>query len=387
MQPDLNSVIKAEIELVFGRRVVSSRDCIELCDAIFRRTQHQLNPNTLRRFFGLIKANYPASQSTLTILSKYCGFNSVEHVYAVKQEKESNRLIEPESLLHYFVSIFEETQVDEYCDRTFLSMVKHTVLFLDSHPFLADKFQNLISKTKNGQELYFERFVQTDKLNSYYAKGLRYYLNEKQAPASIIFANSVFILKHWLNGDRDNVNEHADIILEHKSPELKSPHIDPRYFASLLFHADVNRLPAEEILVDIYQFHTAAGQYWTADGLFYFEYVLAEALTLTRHYADALFYISQFEKRRQKVEYCKLTISFDNLKLLKALCQYKEKDSCAQDTFLDTDPSRFHFTSKRFMGTLYMYLSNIFKRKSERYTESLNDLVEQTGFERLQTAL
>ena len=387
MRPDLNSVIKNEIEFVFGRRVVSSRDCIELSEAIFNRTQHQLNPNTLRRFFGLVKANYAPSQSTLTILSKYCGFNSVEDVYNVKQEKDNPELIEPESLLHYFVSIFEETRVDEYCDRTFLSMVKHTVLFLDSHPFLADKFQNLISKTKNGQEFYFERFVQTDKLNSYYEKGLRYYLNEKQAPASIIFANSVLILKHWLNGNRDKVNEYAEVLLEHKSPELKNPHIDPRYFASLLFYADVNRITFEETLVDIYQFHTAAVQYWTHDELFYFEYVLSEALTLTGHYPDALFYISQFEKRSQKNQYCALTISFENLKLLKSLCQYKEKDSTAQDTFVELDPSGFHFTSKRFMGTLYMYLSNVFKRKSEKYTESFNDLVVQTGFERLQTAL
>lgn len=268
MQSGLSSVIKNEIEYVFGRRVVSSRDCIELSDAIYSRTQHQLNPNTLRRFFGLVKASYPPSQSTLTILSRYCGFNSVEDVYNVKQEKEPSELIEPESMLHYLVSIFVDTQVKDYRDKTFLSLVKQTILFLDAHSFLADKFQNLISKTKNGQEFYFERFVHIDKLNSYYEKGLRYYLNEKKPTGSLLFVHSILIYKYWLSGNKDKVKEHAEIILEHKSPELKNSQIDSRHFSALLFHAEAFDLPVEEILIDIYQFHTAAIQYWNIDELF-----------------------------------------------------------------------------------------------------------------------
>jgi hypothetical protein len=80
MRVAVESAIKEEIVNIFGRRIVSSRDCIQLSDEIFQKTRLQLNPNTLRRFFGLVKAAYPPSHSTLTILSKYCGFQSVEEV-------------------------------------------------------------------------------------------------------------------------------------------------------------------------------------------------------------------------------------------------------------------------------------------------------------------
>ena len=73
MRVAIESAIKEEIVNIFGRRIVSSRDCIQLSDEIFHKTKLQLNPNTLRRFFGLVKAAYPPSHSTLTILSKYCG--------------------------------------------------------------------------------------------------------------------------------------------------------------------------------------------------------------------------------------------------------------------------------------------------------------------------
>src|SRR6476620_7481999 len=86
MRCQVESLIKKEIQYIFGRQIVSSRDCIQLSDEIFKRTKVQLNPNTLMRFFGLVKAEYPPSQSTLTILSKYCGFQSVDEVNAVRKD-------------------------------------------------------------------------------------------------------------------------------------------------------------------------------------------------------------------------------------------------------------------------------------------------------------
>src|SRR5437764_1300000 len=70
--------LKHEVEETFGRRIISSRDCIQLSEDIYFKAGDLINPNTLRRLYGLVKADYPSSTSTLSLLAKYCGFNSLD---------------------------------------------------------------------------------------------------------------------------------------------------------------------------------------------------------------------------------------------------------------------------------------------------------------------
>src|SRR5438309_7141696 len=107
MKYQVEALIKTEIEHIFGRSIVSSRDCIQLSYDVFQKTKCQLNPNTLRRFFGLVKATYPPSHSTLTILSKYCGFYSVDEVITLRKEDNAPD-IDPENVLHFMVSLFRD---------------------------------------------------------------------------------------------------------------------------------------------------------------------------------------------------------------------------------------------------------------------------------------
>src|ERR1700676_5430504 len=199
MRLEYKDAVKLEIEYVFGRRIVSSRDCLDLRDEIYQKTQKQLNPNTLRRFFGLVKAEYPPSHSTLTILSQYCGFHSAEDIYELKQQPFGGNSIEQGNLVYYFVSLFEDITVKNNCDETFLTLVAHTIKFLNNNLALVDKFQSLVAKTKNGQVFYFENLVNIDQFNFYYTNGLRYYLNEKRTSEALIFAHSILVFKYWLN--------------------------------------------------------------------------------------------------------------------------------------------------------------------------------------------
>lgn len=109
MRYQVESLIKNEIEHVFGRSIVSSGDCIQLSYDVFQKTSCQLNPNTLRRFFGLVKANYPPSYSTLTILSRYCGFHSIDEV-AILHKEETRQNPDSGNVLHYMVSLFRSLQ-------------------------------------------------------------------------------------------------------------------------------------------------------------------------------------------------------------------------------------------------------------------------------------
>src|SRR4030095_11742629 len=108
---------------------------------------------------------------------------------------------EKRSFLRYLVTIFTATQVRDGNDETYFSLVKHTINFLAQHQDLAQKFQRAIVKTRNGQDFYFEQFVNIDKLNSFYGEGLRYYLNERKTQEGQLFGNSLLCLRDWLSKD------------------------------------------------------------------------------------------------------------------------------------------------------------------------------------------
>jgi len=384
MRLQLQTVIKEEIEQVFGRRVLSSRDCIELSNEIYYRTQNQLNPNTLRRFFGLVKAEYPASQSTLTILSKYCGFYSVDEIYKLNKTNQDQETIGEEGLLHYLVSLFRETPVSEKHDKTFLSFVKQTISFLDYTPVLADKFQSLVAKTRHGQDYYFERFVNVDRLNSYYEAGLRHYLNEKRTTEANLFVNSILVYKHWLTGDDAKLAKYGAQIPARGQSDIANSYLECRYYAALLFQADVCGNPAEELLIDIYKLYSGMSNSATAEQLSYFEYVVSEGLILTGHYQDGLYYLSKFIKRMKTTDICPYVVSSENVRVLEAIGYYKTEDEeLAEKIFDNIKPSGFHFLSRKFANTLYLYLASKLKRKNEKVADSFSTLIGETGFARL----
>ena len=388
MGSELKTAIRDEIEHVFGRKIGSSRDCIQLSEDVFRRTQHQLNPNTLRRFFGLVKADYPPSKSTLTILSAYCGFYSIEDLLTRNKPKENGELIAQETLVHYLVSLFCDITIDDFSDKTFLSLVRQTIRFLNKNAVLADKFQSLIAKTKNGQDYYFEQFVNIDKFNFYYEDGLRYYLNEKATRDARIFANSVFVYKYWLNDNQERVTRHAIEITKESPSPLPNTHITSRYFAALLFSVSEVEEEVGQILINIYKYYSVVLGEIPNDQLLYFEYVVSEALILTGHYNDALYYLNQCETRKLKSEQFKFSISQHNFKLLKAVALLKTDNwISAKKIFDEIKPSEFYFLNKKFSSIMYMYLTNQFQRKNQKSVEFMESLVNETGFVKLKLIL
>src|SRR3954447_26003216 len=78
------SSLKEEIEETFGKKINVSRDCILLSEEVYGKISLTVNPNTLRRLFGLIKSDYSPSYTTLDILSRYCGFASFEEFKRLK---------------------------------------------------------------------------------------------------------------------------------------------------------------------------------------------------------------------------------------------------------------------------------------------------------------
>lgn len=381
MRTEVEIVIRREIEQVFGRSIISSRDCIELSEEIFKRTQQQLNPNTLRRFFGLVKADYPPSQSTLSILSKYCGFYSVEDVYTQKKSKpQESEIVDADSLLYYFDSLFREMHVRDNYDRQVYTLVKHTIRFLNDNPSVVDRFQRMISKTKNGQEIYFEQFVNVDKLNDYFGEGLRYYAHEKNNPEATIFSNAIQVYRYWLTDNVTKLKQHYELIGNDDNYLHLKYFVAGRYFAAQVFYAHVTQTGISELLINIYKYHSMLVKEQSEYQRLHFEYVIAEALALTSNFPEALFYLDHTGVFPQKPAH-QAFFTDQNYKLLKALCLYRlGRIPEAGLLFDELKPSDFLFITKRISGILYHYLASGLRRKNLKYRQSQSSLIKETGF-------
>jgi tetratricopeptide (TPR) repeat protein len=386
IKSELNEIVKQEVEETFGHRIVTSRDCIHLSEEIYFKTSFRINSNTLRRFFGLVKAQYPPSVSTLNILANYCGYNSVEEISALRKKTVSmDDDSDKRSFLRYLVTIFTATQVKDVNDETFFSLVKHTINFLSHHPDLAYKFQRAIVKTRNGQEFYFEQFVNVDKLNSFYGEGLRYYLNEWKGQDAQVFGYSLLCLRDWLSGDIIGLKKNFECVKRQGYPKVKQPYIYGRYFAAHLFYADVFKLDTNKIIEEAYKVHSELKRSNANYKLFHsLEYTIAGALILTRHYEDALFYINEaFYNYPEKHSYMDQGC-YRRLTLLKALALVHMGNSDeACRLFEQLRPSQFFFLSKKIDTILYLLLASYLKKSNPKLDRQLDELCNGTGFEKL----
>jgi hypothetical protein len=279
--------------------------------------------------------------------------------------------------------------VKDVSDKAFLTLVKHTICLLNNNAILAEKFMKIVAKRKNGQEFYFEHFVNVDKLNSYYGNAIRYYLHGKGTKEASIFAHSLFTLKSWLNGHREKVISRGEHLLAQNYSLLSAfPFILSRYFAALLFYCEAASVNVEETLIDIYKYYSSPELSANREQRYCFEYIIGEALVLTGHYQDALHYLGNNRNNFIKSEYCNFIININNIKLLEAMAHYQAgRCEIAATIFDEIKTSDFNFLNKQFAAILYLQLMNKLKRKNDKSNDTKSKLVEQTGFIRLNNLL
>lgn len=375
--------MRREIEFMFGRRIVSSKDCIQLSEEIFRITKARLNHNTLRRFFGLVKAIYAPSSSTMQILSNYCGFNSLEeaknHKTLVFSETVSQ---EQRNLLNFLVNIFRDTPVEHERDKTFGSIVKQTILFLSQNPQLVEKFQSLIAKTKNGQDYYFIKYVQIDRLNSCFGNGLRFFLKERIDADAQISGHSLLVLRYWLTENQHYMDIHYQHIMAIGHNQSYSCNASGRYFAALLYHGEARGYNSSDIIGAVYNCKVSLEGNDAVDQID-FEVIIAEALILTLHLEEGLYYADHALKKLDDLpDYDEPIVQ--NLYLLQAWALYKKGSiKSAESLYHKIRPTAFNFLSKRMYTILYRVLTEVFIKNTEGTDNQQELLIKETGFTRL----
>ena len=381
MKQSLLSSLKKELEHSFGRKIVSSRDCIQMVEDIYHKTGETVNANTLRRFFGLVKADYPASSSTLTILSKYCGFNSVHEIEHLSLKDRSDADVNKEEVLRYMVSLFKNTQVTGDEDRTFYPVVEQTIVFLERNPSLIDKFQREIAKTPTGQYYYYEKLPNIDRLNNYYGDGLRYYLREKNTEEGKVFAHAMQVFRYWLVKNTPLLSQHmAEIPNPDITPAFPA-HILGRLIAARLYYANVKEASIGTILADAKRHHGAimASREDSPFSFPDFELIICEALLLTGNYdegAEYIWYAKNFlsVSGQDKNTLFNLWEDFANLRKGD---NHKKKKNEAHNQALN------YAFSKKY-NTIVKLLSGINTRNINLAdNQQLSALIKETGYKRL----
>lgn len=380
-------LLRRELISSFGRNVNTSRDCMLLSQDIYLKISEQISTNTLRRLFGLVNTGFSPSQSTLAILCRYCGFETIDDLLQRRFAQSPTKPEGPdgEILISYLVSFFQSTPAKEYTDETFLAIVKNTLLFLKQYPKLRERFQRAIAKTPLGQEFYYEQFINIDELNSFYGEGLRFYLLEKRTSYAQIFGYALLCLKAWLTDNKKDVRYYHDEVMGYRLTKDMHPALCSRYFATQLYHADIWGKPVEKILIAAQKCHATfspkAGSYLQFPG---FEYAISFALIVTGYYEEALYYI-RYSHNYYTAKLSYLDIGYyQSLLLIEAFALARlGRIAEAEAVYKTIQPSQFYILSRKAKSIIYLHLEKTLNKKVPDYEERIRTLVQETGFTRL----
>lgn len=388
-RPKLPAVLKTEVEQTFGRPVFTSKDCIQLSDEIFAKTKVQVSPNTLRRLFGLVKADCDPSKSTLNILAKYCGFHSIGSIPEEINADHSTRNLDKESILHFLVHLFEEVPMHEMKQEAYLVLLKHTLFILNRDEHLAKDFQRQIAKTLNGQLFYFEQFVNLDKLDGYYGDGLRYYANEKNTPEAECFVYSLLVFRYWLTEESEKLREAYKHLQKYKGYKFRTADLCGKFFSASLLYAYTTGESRLQLLQEVQKSHMAlSARKEKANDFPSFEHQVAFALVLTEQYAEALYFIHFALENYHKNPLYEGLGYYHIIYLLKGIAHVGVGERRKAEKIYDTIKSvDFGFRSKKLSTLLFLLLANKLRKKIHGKEDQLAALVQDTGFKRFQSLM
>ncbi len=190
--------IKEAIENTFGKKILYSKDCIELSEGIYQKIHVRISFQTLRRLFGYIIDGVKISNTSLHYLSIYCGYENFENF--INDYQKSNELIDAKDIkyikLFYAINTSNTQQDENYHNAS-----KNIALLLFKNKALLNATSTFLSKNSTAQIYFFERFPFIDMLSSGYALHLKKYLNEKKDTEAQLFGNCLLYLGYALSNN------------------------------------------------------------------------------------------------------------------------------------------------------------------------------------------
>lgn len=190
--------IKDSIENSFGKKIMYSKDCIELSEDIYKKIQVKISFQTLRRLFGFIKDGVKISNTSLHYLSLYCGYESFENF---KDDYQKPIELVDDKDIKYIKLFFSIKTSSSQQDENYHNASKNIALLLFKNKALLNATSTFLSKNTTAQIYFFERFPFIDELSSGYALHLKKYLNEKKNAEAQLFGNCLLYFGYALSNN------------------------------------------------------------------------------------------------------------------------------------------------------------------------------------------
>lgn len=372
--------LKAEVERVFRKKILAYSDCLQLSDEIYLKTGQRLNVNTLRRCYNLVASKFNPSASTLNVLSVYCGFTCFQHFTRTHNDGKIKG-DQSHILSEYLSFMISKLPFRNDEDATYIDTIRNTIIFLERYPSAIDSFQRAISKTRAGQELYFEQFVNVDQLNGYYGEGLRYYLAEKKTRDAQIFGNTLLVWRYWLTEKDDELQEHYKALCDYSIDSSMPSAVIARYFQSQILWSEGKNEAMALYVEEARNYYKAFMNDRYSQP--FFEAILANAFLLAKLPEEALYYI---EKGKAKLKTSK---SYFNSQIFYAFYLFEViaytmlgKNEKAIDLLSAIKTTNFYFLAVQYHTILLMVTQKKLGRLGNK-EQHLLFLIEQTGFTRL----
>lgn len=280
--------IQRKICHLFGRKIINSNDCNELSDSIYIKIQKHISSQTLKRFFNIIKDGTKPSPNTIIILNEY--ISKLDNNYL-----KNKNLFERE--IKFILDFYSIELYDQNDFNYQLASANIAKKIYDSEFILNQVFQKL-AETKAGQIYFFERFPFEDLLqNKTYQSALNLYTKKKKSIEANIYATSLLLKGYYLSKQKLFFFKKYLSINNIMINDELHPFVKGRYFANKIMYCDLMNQKENTITVI-----KKAKDYILAQSLKsyfpFFEYIIIEALILTKHYE----YIELFSDAFKKVE-------------------------------------------------------------------------------------
>ncbi len=281
-------VLKEEVQKRFGKDVISSYECIQLSEHIYKVTENNISAQTLRRFLGFIKDGTQPSTYTVSVLMSYCNIDSIEELrQKVSTDETTQNLPDVVSVIKDFYNISLTPESDYNFQKSCGNVAKQIL----SSSLLLNDLSGFLSKNPVAQIFFFERHPYIDGLAGGFTKYIKAYIADKNTTEARLFGNCLIYLGLFLSKKQAEAAEilaEINVIGIHQSIH---PFVQARVIMANLLEAKAqNDSDKLNYWTEIaFQEEKKQKRYPAKEAYFpFFQFILADAFNLVGKYDEVL---------------------------------------------------------------------------------------------------
>lgn len=381
---DAISYLRKEIIETFGLPISNYGDCKKLEEEIFNKTGEHINISTIRRFFDLIPRKFGFSNTTLNLLSRYCGYKSFADVESSMQRLPGS-LPGNQYLIDYICDIFQDIP-SKTDDETINLIIQKALHYLNRFPELKKDFYRKILKTSSGRSLFFEQYIFIDELGASYGDAVMHYMQINKNKKTQLFGNSLLFIRSYLKNEHKDLDKYYNLIsniqIDHSFPVTTIA----LYYSVCLLYNNMKGKDSADLLLASYNIFNFNSKICNNDKL-YLALILSFSLLVTGHYEESYYYADSGEdllnrmEKTGKSEFLNLNVGFTLVKGIYYALNLQHKNAISN--FNKLKISEFSLLSKKLFTAYYCILKKLIYPEDKNETELLEKITNSTGFKNL----